>query len=64
MDFNLKVEEIKNKITQLMEESNLPISMIYYMFSKLFHDLELSYQQYIIQAYEQQNKEHEDNLEN
>ena len=61
MDFNLKCENFKQKVMTLINQSDLPISMIYYMFQSLYKDIEATY---INAIYQQKKKEEAKQQEN
>lgn len=67
-DFNLVCDDLKIKLTNLINESELPVAAIYYILKDIFHNVENFYIGYlnekkIKQAAEQQKKDKEDEEE-
>lgn len=67
-DFNLVCDDLKIKLTNLINESELPVAAIYYILKDIFHNVENFYIGYlnekkIKQAAEQQKKDKEDKEE-
>lgn len=42
-NFNLKVEELKENIINIINNSGLPISVIYYVYKNILKDIEMEY---------------------
>lgn len=68
-DFNLTCDDLKIKLTDLINESELPVAATYYILKDIFHSLENFYIGYlnekkIKQVAEQQKKDEEDSDEN
>lgn len=68
-DFNLMCDDLKIKMTDLINESELPVAATYYILKDIFHNLENFYIGYlnekkIKQVAEQQKKDEEDSNEN
>ena len=60
MDFNLKCENLKNNILKTINESQMPIATIYYIFKSIFVDVQNQYYKNINELIlAQQNKEKE-----
>ena len=49
-NINLIIEDIKSQIINTINNSGLPISIIYYLMSDIYKKLELEYKSYIEQA--------------
>ena len=67
-DFNLVCDDLKIKLTNLINESELPVAATYYILKDIFHNVENFYIGYlnekkIKQAAEQQKKDKEDEEE-
>ena len=55
------MEELKRKLLQVVNESNLPLEAIYYLVKDLYRDVDDTYQRYLKEFEKQQNsKENED----
>ncbi len=64
MDFNLKCNNLRSEIIKNINESNLPIAVIYYMFQSLYIEIENTYFKTINQIQlKQQKKSTEKELE-
>ena len=46
-DVNIKIEEFKLSIINLLNESNMPIGMIYYIMKDVFGEITEEYQNYL-----------------
>ena len=54
------MEQLKQKLLQIVNESKLPIDAIYYVCKDFFRDVDDAYQQFLLnQKEQQQNKEEE-----
>ena len=55
------MEQLKQKLLQIVNESKLPIDAIYYVCKDFFRDVDDAYQQFLLNQKEQQqqNKEEE-----
>ena len=42
-EFNYQLEELKSKIFKILEESNLPLGAIFYLFKDIYNDLNNQY---------------------
>lgn len=49
-NINLIIEDIKSQIINTINNSGLPISIIYYLMSDIYKKLEVEYKSYIEQA--------------
>ena len=49
-DINLVIEDFKNGLTSTINNSGLPISVVYYIVTDLYKELDQQYYQYIRQA--------------
>lgn len=49
-DINLVIEDFKNTLTSTINNSGLPISVVYYIITDLYKELDNQYYQYIRQA--------------
>ena len=58
MNFNLQCDNFKNNILNVINESKLPIAVIYYILKSLLSDIEVQYYDTISQLnlVQQQNK--------
>lgn len=56
MNINLKSENFKNNIYRLINQSQLPVSNIYFIFKIMFQELEDLYYQTINEELEKENK--------
>lgn len=57
MNINLKSEEFKNNLYSLIENSELPISNIYFIFKTVSKELEETYNQVIKELKEQESQQ-------
>ncbi len=62
--FNIKVEELKEKLFEIVNESGLPFSSIYYLFKDFMKDLTDAYIENLNKEYQQYQKEKEETTEN
>lgn len=46
-DFSLQVEDFKKSMTSMVNHSNLPPAMLYYISKDIFQEIEKSYFQYL-----------------
>lgn len=56
------MEELREKIVKDVNESNLPLDCVYYLFKDLFKDLEMEYSNYIQQMKAQKQQEQENKM--
>jgi len=56
MNFNLKVLETRNKMIQVLDESGLPITVLEYMVSDLYMQIQAQAAQQIQRERSEQNK--------
>jgi len=56
------MEELREKIAKDVNESNLPLDCVYYLFKDLFKDLEMQYGTYIQQMKEQKQHKEENKI--
>lgn len=62
--FNIKVEELKEKLFEIVNESGLPLSSVYYLFKDFMKDLTDAYTESLNNEYQQYQKEKEEVTEN
>ena len=62
--FNVRVEELKEKLFEIVNESGLPFSSIYYLFKDFMKDLTDAYIENLNKEYQQYQKEKEETTEN
>lgn len=58
-NFTLKIEEYKNQIIDLTNNSGLPIGAIYYIMKDLYKDLETLYNKQVQQEYQARKQQQE-----
>ncbi len=58
------MEELREKIVKDVNEANLPLDCVYYLFKDLFRDLETEYSNYIQQMKIQKQKKDEESKNN
>lgn len=63
MDFNLRCDNLKSEIIKVINQSDLPIAVIYYMFQNLYTEVEHTYFGTINSARLKQQKESVEKLE-
>ena len=51
------MEQLKNKLLQVVNESGLPLDAIYYVCKDFFRDVDDTYQQFLLKQKKQQNEE-------
>ena len=60
-NINLSIEELNLNIKKIIEEANLPIGVVYYIFKNIFNEIEKMYyanlNSVILKQQQQQNKE-------
>ena len=54
------MEELKRKLLQVVNESNLPLEAIYYLVKDLYRDVDDTYQHYLREAQKQQEEQKEE----
>lgn len=53
-DINLVIEEVKTQVINTINQSGLPISVVYYIMKDVMNGLDTTYSDYIKQAYNQE----------
>lgn len=53
-DVNLQIEELRQNIVKMANQSGLPIGVVYYVMKDIMVDLENSYNNYVNQAYKKE----------
>ena len=46
-DFNIQCDNLKNNIINILNNSKLPVAIVYYIFKDIYHDVENSYIGYL-----------------
>lgn len=62
--FNIRVEELKEKLFEIVNESGLPFSSIYYLFKDFMKDLTDAYIENLNKEYQKEKEETTENEEN
>lgn len=60
---NLDVEKLRKEIVRAVNNSNLPVSVIYYLMKDLFNDISIMYQQSLLEEQKQLTEEITENIE-
>ena len=63
-DFNLKCDNLKYNIINILNESKLPIVMVYYIIKDIYHDVENSYIGYLNTVKMKEAKKVEEKIKN
>lgn len=56
-DVNLVIEEVKTQVINTINQSGLPISVVYYIMKDVMNGLDTTYNDYIKQAYNREQQQ-------
>lgn len=59
MNINQEIEQVRNNIVSVINNSNMPIGVVYYVMKDIMSEIELSYQKVLV-AKDEDTKEEED----
>ena len=59
MNINQEIEQVRNNIVSVINNSNMPIGVVYYVMKDIMSEIELSYQNVLV-AKDEGTKEEED----
>ena len=61
MNINQEVEQVRNNIVSVINNSNMPIGVIYYVMKDIMSEIELSYQKVLV-AKDEDTKEEDEGM--
>lgn len=59
MNINQEIEQVRNNIVSVINNSNMPIGVVYYVMKDIMSEIELSYQKVLV-AKDEDTEEEED----
>lgn len=59
MNINQEIEQVRNNIVSVINNSNMPIGVIYYVMKDIMSEIELSYQKVLVAKDEDTEEEDE-----
>ena len=59
MNINQEIEQVRNNIVSVINNSNMPIGVIYYVMKDIMSEIELSYQKVLVAKDEDMEEEDE-----
>lgn len=60
MNINQEIEQVRNNIVSVINNSNMPIGVIYYVMKDIMSEIELSYQKVLVAKDEDEDAKDED----
>lgn len=61
MNINQEIEQVRNNIVSVINNSNMPIGVIYYVMKDIMSEIELSYQKVLV-AKDEDTKEEDEGM--
>ena len=61
MNINQEIEQIRNNIVSVINNSNMPIGVVYYVMKDIMSEIELSYQKVLV-AKDEDTKEEDEGM--
>ena len=59
MNINQEIEQVRNNIVSVINNSNMPIGVVYYVMKDIMSEIELSYQKVLVAKDEDMEEEDE-----
>ena len=60
MNINQEIEQVRNNIVSVINNSNMPIGVVYYVMKDIMSEIELSYQKVLVAKDEDEDAKDED----
>lgn len=61
MNINQEIEQVRNNIVSVINNSNMPIGVVYYVMKDIMSEIELSYQKVLV-AKDEDTKEEDEGM--
>ena len=61
MNINQEIEQVRNSIVSVINNSNMPIGVVYYVMKDIMSEIELSYQKVLV-AKDEDTKEEDEGM--